>query len=203
MDGIITGGVTVKDFATVGNVEQNVARRMLDDLAKNEIGVFDGDVMEFSDGDRLKAAMMMIQRGSQIDEVAQHLSWQDFEGLAAQILEMKDFAVIRNHIMTKPRMEIDVVGTKLGVAMLIDCKHWKRHSASALEDVVQKQIERTKQYVARTNGAVAAPVIVTLYQDKMSFINKVPIVPIFQFSSFIDEFYGNLEDIETIEKESQ
>jgi len=203
MDGIITGGVTVKDFATVGNVEQNVARRMLDDLAKNEIGVFDGDIMEFSDGDRLKAAMMMIQRGSQIDEVAQHLSWQDFEGLAAQILEMKDFAVIRNHIMTKPRMEIDVVGTKLGVAMLVDCKHWKRHSASALEDVVQKQIERTKQYVARTSGAVAAPVIVTLYQDKMSFINKVPIVPIFQFSSFIDEFYGNLEDIETIEKESQ
>lgn len=203
MDGIITGGVTVKDFATVGNVEQNVARRMLDDLAKNEVGVFDGDVMEFSDGDRLKAAMLMIQRGSQIDEVAQHLSWQDFEGLAAQILETKDFAVIRNHIMTKPRMEIDVIGVKLGVAMLIDCKHWKRHSASALEDVVQKQIERTKQYVARTSGAVAAPVIVTLYQDKMSFINKVPIVPIFQFSSFIDEFYGNLEDIETIEKESQ
>lgn len=203
MDGIITGGVTVKDFATVGNVEQNVARRMLDDLAKNEVGVFDGDVMEFSDGDRLKAAMLMIQRGSQIDEVAQHLSWQDFEGLTAQILEMKDFSVIRNHIMTKPRMEIDVIGVKLGVAMLIDCKHWKHHSASALEEVVQKQIERTKQYVARTSGAVAAPVIVTLYQDKMSFINKVPIVPIFQFSSFIDEFYGNLEDIETIEKESQ
>ncbi|MDC8437573.1 MAG: hypothetical protein LV468_01055 [Candidatus Nitrosotenuis sp.] len=201
MDGVITGGVTVKDFAIVGKVEQNVARRMLDELAKNEIGTFDGDVMEFSDGDRLKVAMMMIQRGAQVDEVAQHLSWQDFEGLAAQILEMKDFAVIRNHIMTKPRMEIDVIGIKLGVAMLIDCKHWKRHNS--LDDVVQKQIERTKQYVARTSGAIAAPVIVTLYQDKMSFINKVPIVPIFQFSSFIDEFYGNLEDIETIEKESQ
>lgn len=104
-------------------------------------------------------------------------------------------------ILTKPRMEIDVVGIRLGVAILIDCKHWKKYSASSLTTAVKKQVERTKQYVAKTQGAIAVPVIVTLYQDKVSFIERVPIVPIFQLSSFIDEFYGNIDQMKTIEKD--
>ncbi len=104
-------------------------------------------------------------------------------------------------MLKKPRMEIDVVGIKRGIALLIDCKHWKRTSTSALQTVVTKQIERTKHYVATTEGAMAIPVIVTLYQDKVDFINKVPIVPIFQFTSFVEEFYGNVDNMETIEKD--
>jgi len=71
---------------------------------------------------------------------------------------------------------------------------------SMLEKIVLKQIERVKHYVAITDEIVAAPVIVTLYQEETRFISRVPIVPIIQFSSFIDEFYGNLEEIKTIEK---
>ena len=81
--------------------------------------------------------------------------------------------------------------------MLIDCKHWKK-TTSSLRTVVQKQIERTKHYVASTEGGMALPVIVTLYQDKIDFIDKVPIVPIFQFASFVDEFYGNLDDMNQV-----
>jgi hypothetical protein len=47
---------------------------------------------------------------------------------------------------------------------------------------------------------IAAPVIVTLNQEETSFINRVPIVPILQLSSFIDELYGSMEEIKTIEK---
>jgi hypothetical protein len=68
-----------------------------------------------------------------------------------------------------------------------------------LSTVVKKQIERTKHYVKKTPGAISVPVIVTLYQDKVDFIENVPIVPIFQFSSFIDEFYGNIDQMKTIE----
>ena len=71
---------------------------------------------------------------------------------------------------------------------------------SALEKIVLSQIDRVKHYVASTDEVVAAPVIVTLYQEGTRFVNRVPIVPIMQFSSFIDEFYGNLEKIRTIEK---
>jgi len=102
-------------------------------------------------------------------------------------------------MLTKPRMEIDVVGIRLGIAILIDCKHWKQYNQSSLTAAVRKQVERTKQYVAKTAGSMAIPVIVTLFQDKINFIDKVPIVPIFQFSSFIDEFYGNIEQMKTIE----
>jgi len=201
LDGIIPGGVSVMDFSKVINADKNAARKILEEMARNHIGRFDGEVMEFNDGDKIKAVMFALEKGIQIDEAAEHLDWKDFEGLTAQILDLKDFAIIRNLILTNPRMEIDVVGIKFGVAMLIDCKHWKRHSQSALEKAVLKQVERTKQYVAKTKGAIAAPAIVTLYQDKVSFINNVPIVPIFQFASFVDEFYGNLEDIETIRTE--
>jgi len=149
---------------------------------------------------KLKIALSAIKSGSPIEEASRDVDWKDFEGLVAEILESKNFEVIRNFRMRKPTMEIDVVGIHLGVAVLIDCKHWKRMTNSALEKIVLKQIDRVKHYVANTDEVVAAPVIVTLYQEETKFVSKVPIVPIVQFSSFIDEFYGNLEEIRTIEK---
>ena len=149
---------------------------------------------------KLKAALSAIKNGMPIEEASHHIDWKDFEGLVAEIFESKHFQVIRNFRMKKPTMEIDVIGLRLGVAVLVDCKHWKRMSHSALETIVRKQIERAKHYVANTKDVVAVPTIVTLYQEETSFINRVPIVPILQFSSFIDEFYGNLEDIRTLEK---
>ena len=149
---------------------------------------------------KLKTALSAIKSGAPIEEASRDVDWKDFEGLVAEILESKSFEVIRNFRMRKPTMEIDVVGIHLGVAVLIDCKHWKRMTNSALEKIVLKQIDRVKHYVANTDEVVAAPVIVTLYQEETKFVSKVPIVPIIQFSSFIDEFYGNLEEIRTIEK---
>jgi len=149
---------------------------------------------------KLKTALSAIKSGAPIEEASRDVDWKDFEGLVAEILESKNFEVIRNFRMRKPTMEIDVVGMHLGVAVLIDCKHWKRMTNSALEKIVLRQIDRVKHYVANTDEVVAAPVIVTLYQEETRFVNRVPIVPIMQFSSFIDEFYGNLEEIRTIEK---
>ena len=149
---------------------------------------------------KLKTTLSAIKSGAPIEEASRDVDWKDFEGLVAEILESKNFEVIRNFRMRKPTMEIDVVGMHLGVAVLIDCKHWKRMTNSALEKIVLRQIDRVKHYVANTDEVVAAPVIVTLYQEETKFVRKVPIVPIIQFSSFIDEFYGNLEEIRTIEK---
>ena len=149
---------------------------------------------------KLKTALFAIKRGIPIEEVSTNVDWKDFEGLVAEILESKNFKVMRNFRMKKPTMEIDVVGVRLGTALLIDCKHWKRMSRSMLDTIVQKQLERVSYYVIKTRDIIAVPVIVTLYQEETNFINRVPIVPILQFSSFIDEFYGNLEEIRTIEK---
>ena len=149
---------------------------------------------------KLKTALSDIKSGVPIEEASRDVDWKDFEGLVAEILESKNFEVVRNFRMKKPTMEIDVVGIRLDTAVLIDCKHWKRMSNSALEEIVQKQIERVKHYVSITDEIMAAPVIVTLYQEGVKLINNVPIVPIMQFSSFIDEFYGNLENIRIVKK---
>lgn len=196
--GMIPGGVSIRDFCAVTGMERGEAKRVLDGMAEGGIGAAKDGSYYFQDGDRLKAAIKLLGDGCQVDEVAQELDWRDFEGLAAQILSAGGFAVIRNLMLTKPRREIDVVGIRLGIAMLIDCKHWKRHNPSALKAAVGKQIARTKQYVARTPGAIAVPAIVTLYEDKVRFIDNVPIVPIFQLASFVDEFYGNLDQVRTI-----
>jgi len=149
---------------------------------------------------KLISALLAIKTGIPIEEASRSVDWIDFEGLVAEILESKNFEVVRNFRMKKPTMEIDVFGIHLGTAILIDCKHWKRMPNSALEKIVLRQIDRVKHNVASTDEVVAAPVIVTLYQEETRFVNRVPIVPIMQFSSFIDEFYGNLDKIRTIEK---
>ena len=199
LPGIIPGGISVQDFSVITKTDVEESQKILETFFKNSIGTKQENKYYFEDGDKLKTAIMLIENGFPLDEIAIALNWRDFEGLTAEILEAKNFAIIKNLILTKPRMEIDVIGIRLGVAMLIDCKHWKRYSTSALSEAVKKQVKRTKHYISKTSGAIAVPVIVTLYQDKINFIDRVPIVPIFQFSSFVDEFYGNLENMKTIE----
>ena len=198
LQGIISGGVSVQDFSAVTEINFSDSEIILDEFVKNDIGTKQDDSYYFEDGDKLKIAVILLEKGFPIDEISVALDWRNFEGLTAEILSEKNFAIIKNMMLTKPRMEIDVIGIKLGIAILIDCKHWKRNSTSALSTVVKKQIARTKHYVEKTPGAVAVPVIVTLYQDKIDFIENVPIVPIFQFASFIDEFYGNIDKMNTI-----
>jgi len=199
LPGVIPGGISVQDFSAITKTNVEESKKILETFFKKGIGSKQDGKYYFEDGDKLKTAIMLIKSGFPLDEVAIALNWKDFEGLTAEILEEKNFAIIKNLILTKPRMEIDVVGIKLGIAMLVDCKHWKRYSASALSEAVKNQVERTKHYISKTPGAIAVPVIVTLYQDKIDFIDRVPIVPIFQFSSFVDEFYGNLQEMKTIE----
>lgn len=199
LNGIIQGGVSVEDFSAVTKINFVDSEIILEEFTKNGIGSKQDDNYYFDDGDKLKIAVALLEKGYPIDEISITLDWKDFEGLTGEILSSKNFAVIKNMILTKPRMEIDVIGIRLGIAILIDCKHWKRYSSSALKTAVKKQIERTKHYVEKTPGGMAVPVIVTLYQDKINFIENVPIVPIFQFTSFIDEFYGNIDQMKTIE----
>ncbi len=198
LSGIIAGGVSIQDFSAVTKITNDDSKIILNEFIKNEIGTKENNFYYFEDGDKLKIAVSLLEKGFPIDEISIALDWRDFEGLTAEVLTEKNFAVIKNMMLTKPRMEIDVVGIRLGIAILIDCKHWKRYSSSALSTAVKKQIERTKQYVAKTPGAIAVPVIVTLYQDNVDFIENVPIVPISQFTSFVDEFYGNIDQMKTI-----
>ena len=196
IQGIIPGGLSVKDFSMATQTSESLAREILDNFMQNGIGKYEDGQVHFEESDRLKTSILAISMGAAIDEVSRLLKWQDFESLADEVLEKRDFETSKNVILTKPRMQIDVVGIKSGVAILVDCKHWKNMTQSALQSAVSKQIERTKQYLAKEDVKVAVPAIVTLYQHDLQFINRVPIIPIHQLDSFCDEFYGNLEKLQ-------
>lgn len=197
IQGIIPGGLSVKDFSMAIQTSEDLAREILDNFMQNGIGRYEEEQVYFEESDKLKTSILAISMGAAIDEVSRLLKWQDFESLAAEILEKRNFDTTKNVILTKPRMQIDVVGIKSDVAILVDCKHWKNMTQSALQSAVTKQIERTKQYLAKEDVRAAIPAIVTLYQHDLQFIDRVPIIPIHQLDSFCDEFYGNLEKLQS------
>ena len=197
---ILEGGVSVTDFSIVTELDEISAKELLYTLVQNGIGTWNNDLVDFDiPNDRLQTALFAIKLGADVESVSEYLTWQDFESITGLILEEKNFDVTKNLILTKPRMEIDVVGTKMDIALLIDCKHWKTMSKSSLDEIVKKQVERVKRYVADENMS-ALPVIVTLHQEEIQFVENVPIVPIMKLSSFLDEFVGNLDSLASIEK---
>ena len=196
---IIPGGISELDFSAASEIDEFSAKELLGIFIENGIGVLDNGIVNFQNSDKILASIFAITNGASIEDVAEFLSWQNFEELVTCILEENGFQVEKNLMLTKPRMEIDVVGIKLGIAVLIDCKHWKKIPKSALDDIVYKQTARVKNYVSKTESTMAIPVIVTLHQEKVNFVNKVPIIPVIQLSSFLDEFYGNLDKMKTIE----
>ena len=200
INGILEGGVSVTDFSIVTELDEISAKDVLYTLIQNGIGTWNDDLVDFDiPNDRLQTALFAINIGATIEDVSEYLTWRDFESITGLILEEKDFDVTKNLVLTKPRMEIDVIGKKMDIALLIDCKHWKTMSKSALDEIVKKQIERVKRYVADENMS-ALPVIVTLHQEEIQFVDNVPIVPIMKLSSFLDDFVGNLDSLTSIEK---
>jgi hypothetical protein len=196
IQGIIPGGISVKDFSMATQSNEELATSLLDNLMQNGIGSYENNLIYFEENDRLKASLLAINMGAAIDEVSRLLEWKDFESLAAEILQNRDFETTGNVILTKPRMQIDVVGIKDGIAILIDCKHWNHMSQSSLEIAAKKQIDRTRHFVSKEKVQAAIPVIVTLYQHEIKFIDRVPIIPIYQLGAFCEEFYGNLEELQ-------
>lgn len=193
--GIIPGGITLKEFSIVTQTSEDLSAEILDNLMKNGIGTFADGHVQFEENDRLKTGILAITMGAPVEEISSLLTWQDFESLAAEILESHDFETLRNVILTKPRMQIDVVGLKNELAILVDCKHWNRMTNSSLELAVTRQIERAKRYLSERPVRASVPVIVTLRQHETRFINKVPIVPINQLGSFSEELFGNVDGI--------
>ena len=200
ISGILEGGMSVTDFSIVAELDEISAKELLYALVQNGIGIWNDDLVDFDiPNDRLQTALFAINIGATIEDVSEYLTWRDFESITGLILEEKDFDVTKNLVLTKPRMEIDVIGKKMDIALLIDCKHWKTMSKSALDEIVKKQVERVKRYVA-DESISALPVIVTLHQEEIQFVDNVPIVPIMKLSSFLDEFVGNLDSLASIEK---
>lgn len=180
--------------AASGIASRSVAKSVLDFLASNNIGAVTKSAIRFSGSDRLYAAMLALQSGCDIEQVSGHLSWKDFEKLASEVLTSFGYRTQTNVQLTKPRMEIDVVGVSSGFAIAVDCKHWKRSGMSPI--VSEKQAARARRLLKYDSTiSRAVPVIMTLHAGSVRFAGGVPVVPVHRFRSFVMDVKGFLPEI--------
>ncbi|HXG05978.1 MAG TPA: restriction endonuclease [Nitrososphaera sp.] len=200
--GAIEPETTIQEFQIASGIaSRSVARSVLDFFRAKGIATITvgGDVIRFGPASRLYAAMLALQAGCSIEQVSEHLTWKDFEKLAAEVLASLGYQTRTNVIFTKPRMEIDVVGINAGLAIAVDCKHWKRRGggSSSVAAFARKQVDRCWRLLSfdRTISKVV-PVIMTLRAGSVVFVGEgVPVVPVQKFRSFVMEVEGFLPEI--------
>jgi len=196
--GISPATTNLEQFQSAAGIEgRTVARSTIDFLAKSSVGRISKEGLTFSSSDRLKAAILSLRfAGCDANKVARQLSWKDFEHLAAEILDSCGYKTRTNVRLVKPSMEIDVVGINSGLALMVDCKHWKRNNISAIANYARKQAARTSRLVVLDAGIKGAvPVILTLEAESVRFVEGIPVVPIAQFRSFVLEVQSYLAQV--------
>lgn len=188
---------TLEKFCAVSGIEsRSVAKSLLDFLASNNVGTINGNEIEFTGSDRLYAAMLALQNGCDIEQMSQHLSWKDFEKLASEILMSFGYRTRTNVQLTKPRMEIDVVGVSSAFAIAVDCKHWRRSSLSTMSVFSRKQAARAERLLKGDRKiTMAVPVIMTLHAESVKVAGGVPVVPVHKFKTFVMDVKGFLPEI--------
>ena len=200
--------ITLEEFqAKSGIVSRTIAKDVLKFIVNSGIGAPTSTRYHylFSKADRMKLAILALQRGCDIESISKSISWRDFEALTSEVLVLYGYLTKTNIRLSKPsRIEIDVIGINNKLAIVADCKHWKRYSLSSISSYAEKQIERTKilfrakRRTKQGNIAHAIPIILTLYSMDVEFINGVPIVPISKFKSFIEDVSLYLSEIQVI-----
>ncbi|MFL6337904.1 MAG: hypothetical protein ACJ718_02150 [Nitrososphaeraceae archaeon] len=198
ISGIMSPNTNVNEFIVNSMIfNKSVAKNVLHYLSLKGIGSISRDVITFSRSDRLKTAIIALQIGCDIERVSKAVTWKDFEALTLEMLHTFGYATEMNLRFTKPRCEIDVIGIDSARALVIDCKHWKRSNISLISTYVKKQLIRTELFLERRRKSItfAIPIVLTLHSEKVHFINKVPIIPINEFASFLRDFEWNYQEI--------
>jgi Restriction endonuclease len=136
--------------------------------------------------------------------VAEGSAWQNFERLAAFILEENGFCVSVGTVKTRNRQrrQYDVIARKNGRTLLVECKRWSgsRYRLSALMRAVVQHRERTLFYKSVMNED-AVPVIVTLIEEEIRVYEGVPLVPVHRLNAFIGELDRYADDFSFAEYE--
>ena len=194
--------VTVKELYEICRVPKEVIDETLRSLKTEAlISVEDSEVKTNSE-QRINLALKAVKLGGDIEQICKFISWREFEDVTASAFSLNDYRIRRNFRFSwaERRWEIDVIAMKNPIIVCVDCKYWKkgltRHS---IAEIVKDHVERTKVFTEalKTLGGnlnlkglvniVSVPTIVSLHSASLKFYKKVPIVPILQLHSFIND----------------
>ncbi|HJT86005.1 MAG TPA: hypothetical protein VJ697_16105 [Nitrososphaeraceae archaeon] len=202
----MTSEITINDFKTKTGIESvTVSRQLLNFLFQHKIGLLleknGKKILSFSVIDRIKASLLSLELGCDIQECSKLLSWKDFEYFTSELLKRFNYNTKVNIVLSKPRAQLDVIGIKNNFAITIDCKHWKYNNNTNLSIYAEKQKKRSKLWLYRQeNIRTVLPMIITLFSSNFRFIQGVPIVPILTLKSFLIDFDINENSVTLLRK---
>ena len=138
--------MSLPDFQEACGITSNsVAESALSYLQANNIGYVSKNAIKFSVSHKISAALLALRIGGDIEQISTYLSWKDFEKLASELLTLFGYRTRTNVRLSKPRMEVDVVGTELdGFTLAVNCKHWKRNNLTSISFFCEKEASRAK-----------------------------------------------------------
>ena len=143
----------------------------------------------------------IVKDGKDVENIAKEMTWQDFEGIAAEIFAANGFRTHRNFRFSskKKRYEIDVVAMDSPRIILADCKHWsiRQGKTSGLRAAAEAQKVRAIEFASKIQEygllgiqewkpATVIPMVITLYQESIVEGNGTFVVPLFKLNSFIE-----------------
>jgi Holliday junction resolvase-like predicted endonuclease len=160
-------------------------------LADNEIQV--------TSEQRMRIAELAILTGADSERVARGLRWQEFEGLAAKILDVEGYATAKHFIFRNSarKYEIDVLGAKEPMVLCVDCKHWHHGWApSRIMEAARNQMMRVlclsetyalygKLRMGGWRSARLLPIVLTLADVSSKLVDGVPIVSVLRLRDFL------------------
>jgi len=140
-------------------------------------------------GQKVLRAIAACSLGAPQETVAKFLDWREFEMFCAGLMRARGFSVAENIVLTKPRIQVDLLARSHNLALLVDCKHWGRTMGrSALARAAAAQAERAR--VVRSKMKILEPivvVIIVLSNEEARFVEGTAVVPIFALNRFLDD----------------
>jgi len=172
-----------------GIINQDILNELIFFLDKHGVRIRKNKI-ENSAYNKLSIALIAINKGINVVDISRKLNWHDFELFSSELLKYHGYTVYTNFRLKNPKREIDIIGIKSQKALLIDCKHWKKKSITGLNQIVEKQKNRSKLFIQKSNMKVqnVFPIVLTFLPNGNSFINGVPIISINKLNSFLLDF---------------
>ena len=141
-----------------------------------------------------------------IEEFLEKNDWKYFEDFIKTIFETHNFKV-KKHVRFKgkKKREIDILAWNDFFVFIIECKRWKKHrykvyqlkkACEKLENIKEEFENCTlSSFSELAKKRKIIPLIITLFEEDISFYQNVCVVPIYKLNYFILNVENILENL--------
>jgi len=200
--------VNIKEFKDKLPLPFSIVKNVLKDLDRKGLIAFTDDNFTVTCEQRVAAAVKAINLGSDIETVCAYLTWAEFENISTLAFVENKFNT-KQHLRFKysgKRWEVDIIAWRGKIAVVADCKHWKRNwRISYIRKIVEMHLKRTRALTEAlplkglkcdlNRIEFVVPTIISLVPSPLKFYLDVPIVPVLQLRDFISSLTEHLNTI--------